>query len=310
MIIHQPYDFRSLQWVDTKDTVNAINRYIVTDYGYLQDLQMLKIRPFEGQTTLKPVVLYGMTDIEKDVPVFNHPLVNAKNNWIALDLRQAVTFDKHDNALRVRNEAEYQLLVHRFILSGMWAVGNHSAVYAFKFPHLVFGEFVSTNLARKFGLHMGDQIRLKVLACLYYASRFTDQLTDDDLTKLHIRLKNEVFAQDILDDIFQERDLMTDLDGFAKACYNVTGNIRLKDLDYNVLVTVFATTWFGLNAKEMILLALDHPPTWCALVYACLTQRSFKNSGLNKTVEQKDKKDAGKDFLNELVYYTKTQKQD
>ena len=310
MIIKHPYDFRSLQWVDTKDTINEINRYIVADYGYLREREMLKIRPFEGSVDLKPVVLYGMTAVEKDIPVFNHPLVNTKNEWIALDLRQAVSFDSQEGTVRIRNDGEYQLLVHRFILSGMWAVGKQSAVYGFKFPHLVYGEFISTSLARKFGLHMGDQIRLKVLACLYYASLFTEQLTDDDLTKLRIRLKAEVLVDDILDDVFKERDLMTSLNGFAKACYNVTGNIRLKDMDFNVLVTVFATSWFGLNAKEMVLLSLDHPPTWCALVYACLTQRSFKNAGLAKIVEQRNKKNIGEEYLTELVYYTKTYKAD
>lgn len=310
MIIKQPYEFRSLKWVDTKDTANAINRYIVSDYSYNQANQLLALRDFEGDSTLKPVLLYGLTTVEKDVPIFNHPLVNEKNHWIALDLRQCLTVEQSTGELRVRNEGEYQLLVQRFIMSGMWAVGKQSAIYAFRFPHLVFGEFVSTSLANKFGLHMGDQIRLKVLAQMYYASLFVEQLTDDDLDKLRIRLAGEVLSDDIFDDVFKERDLMSDLDSFGQACYNVTGNVRLKNLDYNVLVTVFANTWFGLNAKEMVLLALNHPPTWCALVYTCLTQNSFKNAGLTKIVEKRNKKDAGKDYLNELVYHTKTYKAD
>ena len=310
MIVHQPYAFRALKWVDTQATVQAINRYIVTDYSFMQGNEFLKLRDFEGQTTLKPVVVYGLSDVEKDIPSFNHPLVNAKNNWIALDLRQLVKVDKESGQVSVRSEGDYALSVQRFILSGMWATGKHSAVYAYKFPHLVYGEFVATSLTRKFGLHMGDQIRLKVLACLYYASLFVDKLTQEDLEKLRIRLKNEVLAEDILDDIFKEVDLMTSLDGFGQACYNVTGNIRLKGLDYNVLVSVFSSSWFGLNAKETILLGMDHPPTWCALVYSCLTQRSFKNSGLAKIVEQKDKKDAGKEYLDALVYQSKTYKID
>lgn len=311
MLITQPYEFRSLKWIETQEIVNAINRFIVTDYAYYKDQQFLKLKDFEGQVKIQPVILTGATDTEKDIPVFNHPLYNPKNGWMALDLRQALTFDKTDNQVHIRNEGEYQLLVHRFILSAMWATGQTSAVYSYKFPHVVYGEFVSTSLARKFGLHMGDQIRLKVLASMYYASRFVPgSLSDDDLDKLRIRMKNEVFAEDLFDMVFAQRELMTDLDGFAKACYDVTGNIRLKNLDYNVLVTVFANTWFGLNAKETVLLALDHPPTWCALVYACLTQRSFRNAGLAKTVESRDKKDAGKNFLTELVYHTKTYKAD
>lgn len=311
MILKQPYAFRGLKWLDLKDIFNGINRYIITDYSYLKDRQLVNVSPFEGDTTLNPVILYGQTSSEKEIPIFNHPLVNEQNRWIALDLRQVATFDKEHSAVRIRNDGEYQMLVRRYVLSGMWAVGKQPAVYGLKFPHLVYGEFIASTLAKKFGLHMGDQIRLKALACLFYTSLFTEAaLTDEDLGKLRVRMKEELIPEDLLDEVFLQKELMTTLDGFGEACFNVTNNVRLKNLDYNVLVSIFSMTWFGLNAKETILLALEHPPTWVALVFACLTNRSFKNSALAKTVEQKDRRNAGSDFLTDLVHQVNQYKQD
>ena len=307
MILTQPYNFRGLKWVDQKATIQGIQRYIITEYSYLQGKQLLNLLPFDGEYTLQPVVLYGTSAVEKEIPVFGHPLVDPDNRWIALDLRQVVKTDPQTQEVSVRNDAEYQMAVQRFILSGIWATGKYPVVYGYKFPHLVYGEFVSTALARKFGLHAGDQARLKALACVYYASLFQDgELTDDELNKLRIRLKNELYVEEVLNDAFELKSLMTGLDGFGQACYEMTQNVRLKGLDYNGLVAVFATSWFGLNAKEVMLTALEHPPTWCALVFASLTERSYKNSALAKAVEQKNKRDAGKEFLDELGYYTKT----
>lgn len=302
MIANQPYDTRGLKWVDPKQIVDGINRFIVTDYGYIKDKTLTKVKPFQGtHVDLNPIMLLGSTSAENDIPAFGHPLVNEKNRWIAVDLRQAVTKPDENGNVSIRNDAEYQLLIYRFVLSGIWTIGERSAVYGFKFPHLVFGDFISNTLQNKFGLHMGDQIRLKVLACAYYSSLFVDTFGEEDKDKLRIRLKKDIAFDGLIDEVLDAAGNFSNMDDFCDACYRVTGNIRLKGLDYNAMVSAFATSWFGLNSKEVILCALEHPPTWCALVYSSLTQRGFKNSAVAKFVDQRNKRDAGKEYLNELA---------
>lgn len=313
MILKEPTDFRGLRFGKNPDTMRQIDRYIVSDYSYMESGQLLKLRDFTSDhLTLKPVVLYGLTTVEKDIPHFAHPLVNFNNKWIALDIRQSVSVKQADmgssSAVGIRNDSEYQLAVQRFVLSGMWAVGKIDAVYGFTFPHLVFGDWLGSNISKKFGLTMGDQVRLTVLALIYYAHLFTDGFTDDDLMKLKLRLKAEIYTDALVDEVYKAAGTLGTLDDFCQACFAVTNNIRLKGFEFPSLVSVLSNNWFGLNASEVVMTALGHPPTWIALVYSSLTQKSFRNSYIAKTTEARNKRGAGDDFLKELTFLTSNYK--
>ena len=312
MITQNPYDSRGLKWVKNDDSVNAINRYIVTDYIYSQSSQMLRLRDFQGDhQTLKPVILYGTTLEEKDISPLAHPLINSKNKWIALDLRPVVNVDKETKKVSVRNDSEFQLAVQRFVLTGLFAVGKRSGLYNIKLPQFVFGDWLASSLTHKFGLTPGDQTRLAVLAMLYYQRLFTNQpFTEEDLSKFKLRLKKEFYGEDTIDEVVTKAGVLETLDDLCKAFYSVTENVRLKNMDYNVLVSVVSNSWFGINAHETTILALSHPPTWIAMVFASLTQRSFRSSSVSKTVEQRSKRGADEEFLKELSHLTAPYKEE
>lgn len=311
MILQDPTDFRGIRFSKNPSVLNDVNRYIVSDYGYVEDRQLVKLKPFSSDyLTLKPIILYGLTDSEREVPSFAHPLLNLKNNWIALDLRQTVSVDTQQMTTSVRNDSEYQFALQRFVLSGMWAVGKYEALYGFHFPHVVYGDWLSSNITKKFGLTMGDQIRLAVLSVIYYANQFTTAFGQEDLEKLKLRMKAEVYSDQLIDEVYQAAGKVDTLDDFCAACYKVTNNVRLKDFDFSTLVSVVNNNWFGLNASEMTLIALAHPPTWIAMVYSSLTQRSFRNSYAAKTVENRNKRGVGEEFLKELTFITTSYKAD
>jgi hypothetical protein len=63
------------------------------------------------------------------------------------------------------------------------------------------------------------------------------------------------------------------------------------------LFTVLGGTWFGANAKELVAVALEHPPTWISILLAAFTERSFRNSQLGKLAERGSNKKTGEDFV-------------
>lgn len=309
MILQEPYEFKSLKLVNNSQTVNNINKYIALDYIYIKQKEKVKIKPFADlHTTLNPVILYGLTDIEKDIPNFHHPIVNLEHKWIALDLRQYVKLNDSKDNYEIKNESEYNLAIQRFILTGMWYTGKQSAIYQLKLGHFAFASWLSDNLTRKFGLDLSNNLQLRILALIYYSKLFTNEFTTDDFSKLIIRAKDDVLIPKLLEEIYEKIDTLENIDDFCKACYTVTGNIRLKDLDYSVLVNILNNNWLGSNGKELTLLSLEHPPTWLSLVYASLTQRSFKKSFIATVVDKLDKRGKGEDFLENLVIATKEYK--
>lgn len=310
MFLRNPYDFRTLKLLRMGDTIKAINNYIVSEYVFTKDTDLVKIHSFNGNNLyLRGIVLYGKSPLEKDIPVFNHPLLSSGNNWIALDLRQCTKVDKETGKVEVRSTSEFNLAVNRFILSGMWCVDKTSTMYSNPLPLLVYADWMSMNITRVFGLGMGDQVRLFALAAMFYASLFTEAFGKDDIEKLKLKLKKETFADDLIDEISDKVDKLDTIDDFCRLCYEVTGNVRVKNLDYVGLTNILSNNWFGMNANELTSLSIAHPPTWIALVYSALADRGFRNSFVAKIAETRSKRGAGQDFVKEMDNLFKAQQE-
>jgi len=301
MILKEPYEFRTLKLVNLNNTILNINRYIAIDYMYIKQKEKVKIKTFiENDIILNPVILYGLSDIEKEIPSFSHPIINTDNKWIALDLRQYVKASKDNESYDIKNEAEYNLAIHRFILTALWYIGKQETLYSLKLGHFAFASWISENLTRKFGLDLNNQLQLRVLALIYYSHLFTNKFEEEDLHKLIIRSKTDSLVPNIIEEVNSKVSSLENINDFGKACYEVTGNIRLKDLDFSVLINVFSNNWLSSTGKELSLLSLEHPPTWLSLVYAALTNQSFKKNFISIVVERLDKKGKGEEFIKEL----------
>ena len=311
MFLRNPYDFRTLKLLRMGETIKAINNYIVSDFAFSKDTDLVKLRYFNGSDTyIRAIYLYGKSPLEKDIPVFGHPLLSKENNWIALDLRQCTKVDKETGKVDIRNLSEFNLAVNRFVLSGMWATGKTSTMYANPLPLLVYADWLSMNITRVFGLGMGDQSRLFILAAIFYSSLFTEVYGKDDFEKLKLKLKKEVFSEELIDEISKKIDKLDSIDDFCRLCYEMTGNVRVKNLDYVALTNVISNNWFGLNANELTMLSISHPPTWIALVYSALTDRGFRSSFIAKISETRSKRGAGQDFVKEMTNLIKAQQED
>lgn len=301
MFLTNPYDSRALKLLRMDDTVKAVNSYIVADYAFSNSRDLVQSKWFDGHDkALRPIFLYGKSPMEKDIPNFGHPLVCFNHNWIAVDLRQCTKVDKETGKVEVRNTSEFNLATNRFILSGAWAVGKSNSLYTNPLPMLVYGDWLAQNLTRVFGLNMGDQVKLFILGTMYYTSLFSSDFGKEDIEKLKLKLVKQVFSADLVDEVGEKVDKLDSIDDFCRLAYEVTGNIRLKNLDYTGLINILGNNWFGLNAAELTRLSLFHPPTWIALVYAAITDRGYRNTFVAKTAESRGRRGSGEDFVKEV----------
>lgn len=300
MILSSPIDFKYLKLNNNNELINNINKYITLVYAYIREKEKIKIKPFEENgIKLNPVILYGLSDIEKDIPNFNYPLINLANKWIALDIRQFVRLSSDKENYEIKNNSEYELALNRFILSGIWFVGKHSKLYSFKLPHIAFGEWLSSNLVRKFGLDINTSLKLKILGFIYYTRLFSNERDNtEELNKLIIRLKDDIVVSKLIEEVYGKIEKLENIDDFCENCYKVTDNIRLKNLDTVVLINTLQNNWFGVNAKDLIMLALEHPPTWISMVYMALIDRLYSKNFVGNIVEKISKRGKGDEFIN------------
>lgn len=307
MKLVNPYLSTYLRVQNVPDVTNHINRYIITDWEYIKNRQAIVLSQItNGDIVLNPVILFGLTDTEKDIPGFKHPIINFKEKWIAIDARSLVTPDHNTGIASIKNTSEFELLVQRLILNALWVTEKESDLYALKFAHYGFATWVSDNLSKKLHLDISDQIKTKVVSLIYYSHLFRNEFTEEDLSKLVVRLKDEAIPLDLITDIYQRTKGNYDsLDGFCKALFLATNNVKLQSVTPTILVTMIDNNWVSINGKELATLSLEHPPTWISIVYASLKIKSFSRNYIASIVDKINKRGKGDDFMRTYVELTR-----
>lgn len=299
MLFQTPYDTTYLSLLNIDKAKVKISEYILLEYSYIQEKKLVDIKDFvNNDIYLKPIFLFGLSSTENEIENFSQPIINEKEKWTALDLRQFVKPIDEKRNIEVRNEYEYKLQLDKFILSNLWYTGKNKELKDLKFAQVVFSSWLSDNLTKRFGLDLGDSLKLKTLALIYFNSLFTDNFTKEDVEKLIVKYKSDFFTtEELILDVYEKvGNSLTNIESFCSACYTVTGNIRLKGFSTSVLGTIISNSWYGLNSKENIMVSLEYPPVFISLVYNALTNKGFSKSYLSQLVAKLDKKNKGDEF--------------
>ncbi len=255
-----------------------------------------------------PIVINGGSFSDSEIPLFGHPLLleNFKDkNYLALDLRMLVKSDSSSGKIIIKNETEYNLAISRFILNyGMLLNGMNIMKNPLNFGSVVFSQWLSQSISKRFALDPKDQIILTIISSAYYSSLFHDNLVMNEDTK--ILMTKQIVASTNVDSklVFETLDKLGPLTDIASYCENVKTvleNIRLKDFNVGLLYSIVSMSWYGLNAKEMTTMALEHIPTWLSLVYTALTERTFKNTAIANMCEKYGKRGASDEFVKNYV---------
>ena len=304
MLLKEPYNSKRLKYYNLKGVDSEVLRYVTIDYAWLKENQFVKIK---NVGDLSPVVLYGTTASEDAIIPLDHPYFIPSSNVAVLDLRKVLKVSGEHKKVEIRNEPDYRLTLVRFVLSCLWRNDQVTPIYSLELAHSTYATWLSDNLTHKFGLDAGDSVRIKALAYVFYKRCFDDVVDGDELHKILIRAGGDVILRDVIESIYPKTLGMNTIDDFCEYLYKVTDNVRLKGFDYNVLTNVLNNNWLGVMGKDLTLLALEHPPTWCALVYASITQRTYNKSFVSTVVSKVGKRGRDQDFVKAVEVITKNQ---
>ena len=288
----------------TKQIEHAIKESFIKDVLYNRHLDLITSLEY------KPVFITGEMSSESNIPFFIHPLKveNVKGvNFLCCDIRPFVRSNGGNswNEVDVRNATEFQFAKNRMILNLAWLTGEVNQMRLnLSFAGTVFAAWLSESISKRFALDPKDQMILSIISHFYYQSLFytEDQFEEDMLQKFAVHTIKATRAPSQL--VFEVFDKILRMRNLADYCENVRTileNIRLKDLNEGLLITMVGNTWFGLNFKEILAVAMEHPPTWIAIVAASLYERTYKNSQIARISERYAKGGAGIEFLKSFV---------
>ena len=248
-----------------------------------------------------------------NVPAFAHPIIysGAGHNGppgdvkLIIDVRSFGSWDSAQTRFNVRNEIEYKLAVHRAELNQIWITENSTILRDIsQLPIVLFSSWVSEAIAKRFALDPREQLNLTILAAIFYNSQFTNEEKMDDHEKLRainsIAKALRASSQDVMS-IFDNVSYVPNVATFCQLAQTISGSVRLSDLNVGLLYSIVGSTWFGTNSKEMVAVAMEHPPTWLAILMAAYSERTFKNSAITKLTERTGNKDSGKGYLHAIL---------
>lgn len=268
-------------------------------------------------TTLdvKPVFVTGRQQSESNIPFFAHPLLVTTDKgvkFLCTDIRPFIRQDEdaNYNHVNVRNRTEFNFIKSRTILNLAWLTGAESQVrMSLPLAGTVFSAWLSEVIAKRFALDPKDQMTLFIITHYYYQSLFftEDHVDEDKLQKFALHtIKASRAPSQMVFEVFDRIEKMRNLEDYCQNIRTISENIRLKDLNVALLVTMIGTSWYGLNAKEILAVALEHPPTWCALVYVALTEKTFQRSMIARVAERYAKNKGSEEYLQSYVNLVKT----
>ena len=283
----------------TKSVETAIKQAIIKD-GI--DRVALRVKS-DGE--FKPVFITGAYPSESDIPLFTHPITVTgldKQKYLCTDLRLYVKKDLDIDHVEagIRNLTEFNFVKSRAILNLLWVNGDSAMIKnSLSLGTAVFSAWLTDTIVRAYALDFKDQSTISVLCAFYYLTLFDNTSIDENYKErlaVHTIKATKIPADFVLT-VLDKVGNMHSINDLIEAITRITENTRLKQFNLAVLLTLIKNSWYGTQVKEILAVCLEHPPTWLAIVFASLSERTYKNSMIFKIAERVGKKGLADEFM-------------
>lgn len=283
----------------TKPIENAIKEAIIRDGVSNYSMGVGEING------ITPFFLTGYFPSESEIPLFTHPIsiFNFQNkNYLCTDMRLYVRGSDSPNIeeKNIKNKTEFVFNKSRAVLSLKWlAEGPASIKNGLQFAGTVFASWLSETISKAYALDFKDQTILAIVTSYYYQSLFYEESVFDDNIKEKMAIhtiKSTMAPSQLVLDIFDKMPKIESLDDYCVAAIAAVENVRLKNFNVPMLLTMVRNSWYGTNSKDVISVALEHPPTWIAIVFAALNERTYRSSAVYRVAERLGKRGNADEF--------------
>lgn len=253
---------------------------------------------------------------ESTIPVFTQPLTrlefgdrrDAPN--LVVDARAMVKLTRNsDQPWVVSNYNEFDLMRVRSRFQLLWQSEDYARQNLLRvgdLPAIVWVNWISKTLSYRLSLDPLQQLHLAVLCGYYYVCLFNTEGEFNDTAKaksaVMISRWTNTSVSEVLEVIDSQPYYATIRDFVDNAKRSIETS-RMEQLNLGLLYVLLGGSWYGSSSsRETVGVALEHPPTFLALINASLQLRSFRSANLAKVVQQATKGGNDKDLLKNLAF--------
>jgi hypothetical protein len=293
-----PYDTRIGKDMPTGNLVKGLiraraNNHVVADSSLLQNV--LGLPESEGLP-----IIYFVNEKWQDVEFFTQ-VISTPHEWKAneliyyIDVRQQTTVGK-DGVLKFKSSNDKLFTLIRVLLTVEWSQGTiHPFYSSVEGASLVYCQWVVRAIAKTFPLTPASQVRISILAGIFFRSLFMSNDAPSLLDSSNTRTK-AVFATQIsaaarapvdmcVDMLERVGGYIRDVESFCKAVSEHSENVALETMSVARLFNSLPSTWFGANAGEHAACALEYPPTFYAMVLTSMKDNSYRKTVIGEIVK-------------------------
>lgn len=268
--------------------------------GQLHQVQSPKNIPVDGLFEVPPYL--------KAVGPFSHTIAldHFGKKIYVIDTRP-FTRGNDRETFKIVNATEYRFALLRGMLTKLWSEGQGMDLVSFgDVAPRAFVKLLSEGITRRLGLSPLDQQALVAVTGFYYYCQYETEetLSERDLLKIVTRVSREtaVPVQKQLE-LLEGQVKINDIHGYTEAVKRIVGSPRLEHLNPGLVYAIVTGCWYGAAAREIVAVALEHPPTFHAMVYMALTDRSYHSAYFAKLIEAVNKGPNGKQYLANFSAY-------
>lgn len=290
------YDTLACNGFQLKKLLDAIN-YAQHSIGFSMAIDSDTVRLLEGGDAST-----------NNIPSFVHPIIYDRicdRDAFLVDVRSFGKWNPIQCEFNIKNNIEYSMTVNRAKINSIWTNNTVNILRDIsQFPLTIFACWVSEAIGKRFALDPREQFNLYILSGIFYYSQFTNETELGELEKIkliNILMKALKAPSEDVMGIVDKYSVITDVKHFCAVTEDVTGSIRLKDFNPGLLFSIIGNTWYSTNSKEIIAVALEHPPTWMTILMYASSERGFKNSQISKIVERNMYKKTSEDYTRSIL---------
>lgn len=253
-----------------------------------------------------------------DIPNFAHivNLGDERQPRLVVDGRQYMRYDERTGVTRLIAANDWQLqcvrvaLTHKLMLNGASAFARLT-----DFPAKVFMDWISGTLVQKYTLRPESEMVLRVIAALYYQAMLSPELRKPGHDRVRFapiisRITSVPldFVLNLVDPDMQ--DTIGDLENAEHLANELSTKARtlsmgkLKFADLHVLLKA---SWYGTNASDNVGMSLEHLPTWIAILYTAVSDRSYRKSKITERAEKVGRANDIRNFIDLVGHSVKEQ---
>lgn len=286
-IFKTAYDTTAGKTVPQRDADTAIEQAIIS--GYLAstkpvvEIQKLRVPEIEE---IEPLVYPKVLLINEEQRVF-------------VDVRNFMTIATGILNTRIVNQPEYDFSRYWASFQYRWI---HESPTNLRIIHGVamasFAAWLVNNITKRLSLDSREYNPARVVCAYYFACLFEeDEMSErDKFSIFRMIARNLDVESDLVVSLLEHVGTINNLKELCVVLQQVIGSPRLANLSAGFLIQIVRGGWFGQNAERILAAALEHPPTWLALVTTALNNRLYKRTSVMAAIESSMKRESVSDL--------------